>query len=122
MAETPKMTQPTEAGRARFDAVVEELRSELDVVLASMFGMPSLKRRNGKAFAGLYGDDMVFKLEGDAHSRALALDGAHRFEPMAGRPMKAWVQVPPTHQTQWAELARTAEASLAQAGGGRPDA
>jgi len=26
--------------------------------------------------------------------------------------MKAWVQVPPTHETQWAELARKAEASL----------
>jgi len=42
----------------------------------------------------------------------LALDGAHLFEPMAGRPMKAWVQVPPTDETQWAELARKAEAGL----------
>ena len=66
----------------------------------------------GKAFAGLYGDDMVFKLAGQAHAEALALDGAHLFEPMAGRPMKAWVQVPPTHETQWAELARKAEAAL----------
>jgi hypothetical protein len=106
------MAQPTEAGRARFDAVVDELTQELDIVGASMFGMPSLKRRGGKAFAGLYGDDMVFKLSGDALSDALALDGAHLFEPMPGRPMKAWVQVPPTHETQWAELARTAEAGL----------
>ena len=112
MTETPKKTQPSEVGRARFDAVVEELRNELDIVETSMFGMPSLKRRGGKAFAGLYGDDMVFKLEGAAHAKALALDGAHLFEPMAGRPMKAWVQVPPTHETQWAELGRVAEASL----------
>jgi hypothetical protein len=112
MTDTPKRTPPTEAGRARFDAVVEELRSELDIVETSMFGMPSVKRRDGKAFAGLYGDDMVFKLEGAAHAEALALDGAHLFEPMAGRPMKAWVQVPPTHETQWAELGRKAEASL----------
>jgi len=112
MTETPKKTQPTEAGRARFDAVVEELRSELDIVETSMFGMPSVKRRDGKAFAGLNGDDMVFKLEGAAHAEALALDGAHLFEPMAGRPMKAWVQVPPTHETQWAELGRKAEASF----------
>jgi hypothetical protein len=112
MTETPKMPQPTEAGRARFDAVVEELGNELDIVETSMFGMPSVKRRDGKAFAGLYGDDMVFKLEGDAYEQALELDGAHLFEPMAGRPMKAWVQVPPTHETQWAELARKAEASL----------
>ena len=112
MTEPPKMAEPTEAGRARFDAVVAELQNELDVVGASMFGMPSVKRRDGKAFAGLYGDDMVFKLEGEAHASALALDGAHLFEPMAGRPMKAWVQVPPSHETQWAELARKAEASL----------
>jgi hypothetical protein len=112
MVETPKMTQPTEAGRARFDAVVEELKNELDIVGTSMFGMPSVKRRDGKAFAGLFGDDMVFKLDGDAHAKALELDGAHLFEPMAGRPMKAWVQVPPTHETQWAELARKAEAGL----------
>ena len=112
MTEPPKMAQPTEAGRARFDALVEELRNELDIVGASMFGMPSIKRRGGKAFAGLYGDDMVFKLEGDAHAKALALEGAHLFEPMAGRPMKAWIQVPPTHETQWADLARKAEAAL----------
>jgi hypothetical protein len=112
MTETPKMAQPTAVGQLRFDAVVDELKNELDIVGTSMFGMPSVKRRGGKAFAGLYGDDMVFKLEGEAHEAALALDGAHLFEPMAGRPMKAWVQVPPTHETQWADLARKAEASL----------
>lgn len=106
------MPELTEAGRGRFDAVVDELKDELDIVSTSMFGMPSVKRRGGKVFAGLYGDDMVFKLEGDAHEKALALDGARLFEPMAGRPMKAWVQVPPTHETQWAELARQAEAGL----------
>lgn len=112
MTETQKMARPTEAGRVRFDAVVEELTIELDVVTASMFGMPSLKCCGGKAFVGFYGDDMVFRLEGGAQEKALALDGAHLFEPMAGRPMKAWVQVPPTHETQWAELARKAEAGL----------
>jgi len=46
--------------------------------------MPSVKGGDGKAFAGLYGDDVVFKLAGDAHARALALDGARLFELMAG--------------------------------------
>jgi hypothetical protein len=55
---------------------------------------------------------MVFKLTGDAHEKALALDGAHLFEPSAGQPMTAWVRVPPTHETQWAELARKAEAGI----------
>ena len=106
------MAQPSAAGRARFDGLVNDLKGELDIVGVSMFGMPSMKRRGGKAFAGLYGEDMVFKLEGEAHATALALEGSHLFEPMAGRPMKAWVQVPPTHETQWADLARKAEASL----------
>ena len=110
------MPAPTEAGRVRFDAVVEELRNELDIAETSMFGMPSIKRREGKAFAGLYGDDMVFRLEGEAHATALALEGSHLFEPMDGRPMKAWVQVPPTHETQWADLARKAEAGLGSSG------
>jgi hypothetical protein len=112
MTEMPELVEPTEAGRVRFDAVVDELRIDLDVVGAPMFGMPSVKRRDGQVFAGLYGDDMVFKLAGDAHEKALALGGAHLFEPSAGQPMTAWVQVPPTHETQWAELARKAEASL----------
>ncbi|HEV7146122.1 MAG TPA: hypothetical protein VGN48_03895 [Pedococcus sp.] len=112
MPEVPQMSTPTDQGRARFDALVEELTGELEVQRASMFGMPSLKRRGGKAFAGLYGDDMVFKLDGDAHAEALALEGAHLFEPMAGRPMKAWVQVPPAHEARWLDLARAAEAAL----------
>ncbi len=112
MTEPPKMAQPSEARRQLFDALVGELKNERDIVGASMFGMPSIKRREGKAFAGLYGEDMVFKLEGEAHSTALALEGSHLFEPMEGRPMKAWVQVPPTHETQWADLARKAEAGL----------
>jgi len=112
MTQPHHMSKPTEAGMARFTALLDEVSSERDVVKASMFGMPGIKRRGGKAFCGLYGDDMIFKLEGQDHARALSLDGAHLFEPMAGRPMKAWVQVPPVHESQYGELARAAEASL----------
>ena len=112
MTQPYHMSKPTEAGVARFTALLEELSSERDVVKASMFGMPGIKRRGGKAFCGLYGEDMIFKLTGEDHARALSLDGAHLFEPMAGRPMKAWVQVPPEHQSQYGALARAAEASL----------
>jgi hypothetical protein len=112
MAATPEMTKSSDEGRVKFDVLVEELTAELDVQRASMFGMPSVKRRGGKAFAGLYGDDMVFKLDGAAHAEALGLEGAHLFEPMAGRPMKAWVQVPLAHEQRWLELARVAEQAL----------
>ena len=106
------MSKPTEPGIARFTALLEELSAKRDVVKASMFGMPGIKRRGGKAFCGLYGEDMIFKLTGDDHALALSLQGAHLFEPMAGRPMKAWVQVPPEHQSQYGALARAAEAGL----------
>jgi len=106
------MSKPTGAGMARFAALLDQLSSERDVVKASMFGMPGIKRRGGKAFCGLYGDDMIFKLQGEDHARALSLEGAHLFEPMAGRAMKAWVQVPPEHQAQYLDLGRNAEASL----------
>ena len=97
---------------ARFTALLDELSSERDVVKVSMFGMPGIKRRGGKAFCGMYGDDMLFKLAGEDHAHALSLRGAHLFEPMAGRPMKAWVQVPPEHVAQYSDLARAAETSL----------
>jgi hypothetical protein len=106
------MSKPTAAGMARFATLLEEMSSEQDVVKASMFGMPGIKRRGGKAFCGLYGDDMIFKLAGEDHERALGLKGAHLFEPMAGRPMKAWVQVPPEHEALYEDMARAAEASL----------
>jgi hypothetical protein len=112
MAQPHRMSKPSAAGMARFAALLDELSTERDVVKVSMFGMPGIKRRGGKAFCGMYGEDMLFKLTGEDHARALSLEGVHLFEPMAGRPMKAWVQVPPEHVALYADLARAAEASL----------
>ncbi|WP_411285412.1 hypothetical protein [Lapillicoccus sp.] len=112
MTEAPKMAKASDKGKAYLDELAEDLCAAADVQRSVMFGMPSIRRRGGKTFAGLYGEDMVFKLNGDAHAEALALAGAHLFEPMAGRPMKQWVEVPPAHRGQWLELARLAEAGL----------
>jgi hypothetical protein len=62
----------------------------------------------GKRFAGLNGEEMIFKLGGEAHARALALSGAKPFDPMGWRPIKAWVQVPPEHSELWPDLAEEA--------------
>ena len=106
------MNSGADDSRARYAALAEELAVSSGVIPSQMFGMPTLKA-GGKAFAGLYEDAMVFKLGGDAHSRALALSGAHIFDPSGmGRPMKAWVVVPAEHSSQWTELAREALASL----------
>lgn len=77
-------------------------------ILSKMFGKPSLKV-NGKAFACLHDNCMVFKLNGDTHKKAIALSGTCLFDPSdMGRPMKEWVQVPYTHKAKWKELATAA--------------
>ncbi|MDH4335512.1 MAG: hypothetical protein OEW24_09735 [Chloroflexota bacterium] len=79
---------------------------------SGMFGMPTLKL-DGKALAGLYGDAMVFKLDGDAHAAALRLPGAHLFDPSGrGRPIKAWVVVSVAYAAEWERLAVDALAAI----------
>jgi hypothetical protein len=75
---------------------------------SQMFGKPCFKI-NGKAFMSFYNDDMVFKLTGDTHKKALSLEGAQLFDPSGKkRPMKEWVQVPYDHKEQWLTFAKAA--------------
>jgi len=91
------------------ELVDDVLARNADVQATKMMGMPSLKA-NGKLFAGSVPDEdaAVFKLGGDKHAAALALEGAHLFEPMAGRQMKEWVVVPKQHSGEWPGLADAA--------------
>ncbi len=93
--------------QSEYDHIANLLALQPGVSRAKMFGMPSVMV-GGKAFAGLSGESMIFKLSGAAHQSALALAGAHLFEPMAGRPMKEWVAVPPEQARHWLELAESA--------------
>src|SRR3989442_16000686 len=95
-----------------YHKIAESLADE-GVIDGQMFGMPTLKI-NGKAFAGLYDDAMTFKLTDETHKRALALKCAKLFEPMKGRPMKEWVQVPATHTKEWGTLASDAMGYVAK--------
>ncbi len=90
-----------------FDEIAGDLTSTTSAQKTKMFGMPSLKS-DGKAFAGFFRDAMIFKLGELARSEALALSGAKHFDPMGGRPMKEWVEVPPEHEARWAGFARLA--------------
>jgi hypothetical protein len=90
--------------RSTYEAVASEITSASPATTGKMFGMPCLKNENGKAFAGFYEGAMVFKLTGPAHAEALGLSGARLFDPMGGRPMKEWVQVPDEHASRWSEL------------------
>ena len=78
----------------------EEARS------SKLFSMPCVKRSGAFVF-GLGRDGMVFKLtDPAAHRRALALPGAHLFDPGGrGEPFRQWVVVPPAQADEWQALA-----------------
>ena len=96
--------------KARYEELVDDLCAQNDdVVPSQMMGMPCIKR-GGKMIAGFTRDSMVFKLpDPDAHARALALAGAHLFDPSGkGQPFKEWVVVPPALASHWPALAEKA--------------
>jgi hypothetical protein len=96
--------------RERYDELVDDLCARNDDVEPSqMMGMPCVKR-GGKMVAGFTRGAMVFKLpDAAAHARALALDGAHLFDPSGkDRPFKEWVVVPAAHAAEWESLAEHA--------------
>jgi hypothetical protein len=99
--------------RARYDEIADDLAAQNDdVTLGQMMGMPAIKR-GGKMIGGFSKQEaaMVFKLsDASAREAALALDGAHLFDPSGGRraPMREWVVVPEGHATEWPKLAKQA--------------
>lgn len=75
-----------------------------------LFGKPCFKTQ-GKAFVCFFQNEMVFKLNGEAHMNAMSLEGAKLFDPSGkGRPMKEWVQLSVLHKDQWREFAEAAKA------------
>lgn len=109
------MDRPTtsEDARRQWDLVSERLVGAAGATSGKMMGMPTLYL-GGRAFAGLYGDAMVFKLASSEHAAALTLAGARLFDPSGmGRPMKAWVEVPLTHAADWPRLAESAAHGIA---------
>jgi hypothetical protein len=87
---------------------IEAGRKVVGAEQSQMFGKPCFKI-NGKAFISFFENEMVFKLTGDDHKKALSLEGARLFDPSGKkRPMKEWVQVPGAHAGEWAKLAKAA--------------
>lgn len=103
------------AGADSIDRLHGELVSEIDdLALGAMFGKRCLKVF-GKAFAAQFHDDMVFKLSGEHHEYAAALDGSCLWDPSGkGRAMKEWVQVRPDHEHEWLAMAKQAAAYVSQ--------
>jgi hypothetical protein len=99
----------------RYEELVDDLCARHDDVEPSqMMGMPCVKR-SGKMVAGFARGEgaMVFKLpDADTHAKALALDGAHLFDPSGrGQPFKEWVVVPEAHAAAWESFAQDALAA-----------
>ena len=87
-----------------WDELVEDVTAaHPELRPGQMFGMPCLKRENGKVVAGFWKDGgMNVKLTDEAtRAEALALDGAELFDPGMGRPMREWVLLPASLSSQW---------------------
>ena len=94
-----------------WDDLVDEITARHPgVAPGKMFGMPCLKRANGKVVAGLWKDGgITVKLVDETdRTAALALPGVDLFDPGMGRVMKEWVLVPVAQADRWLELVEQA--------------
>jgi hypothetical protein len=96
------------AAQQDYDAIAAEITDGHEIVASKLFGMPTLKVR-GKAFAGLFGEAMSFKLSPADLEAANRLPGAGTFDPSGmGRPMGGWVMVTAAGRGHWRQLAEQA--------------
>jgi TfoX/Sxy family transcriptional regulator of competence genes len=80
------------------------------IVVRPMFGHKA-SFVNGHMFAGTFGPDVFVRLEEGDRADLLAIDGAKPFEPMKGRPMSGYVQLP----RRWIGKGAEAKAWVARA-------
>jgi len=93
--------------RERFEDIVDAICAWHEEARASkVFSMPCVKR-SGRVVFGLSRTGMVFKLtDPAAHARAMAIAGAHLFDPGGrGEPFRQWVVVPAVQVDEWEPLA-----------------
>jgi hypothetical protein len=77
---------------------------------SKMFGMPCLKRENGKVVAGYWKDGgLTVKLvDEEQRAAALTIPGTEPFDPGMGRVMREWVLVPADRSDEWERLVEEA--------------
>ena len=73
-----------------------------------MFGALCFKAPSGKSAAMYWKECLVVKLEAKDVAVAMKLKGAKHFDPMGGRPMKEWVQIPFVHSKEWKSFSEKA--------------
>ena len=93
-----------------WEELVADVTARHPLKESKMFGMPCLKRENGKVVAGHWKDGgFTVKLTNETQREAaLALPGAELFDPGMGRPMKEWVLVPESQSGEWLRLVEQA--------------
>ncbi len=72
-----------------FDAVLAEAGGDRRL----MFGCPAGFLR-GQMFCGLFNQQLFVRLAEPERAQLLAMDGAHAFDPMGGRPMREYTVLP----------------------------
>jgi len=93
-----------------WEELVADVTARHPLKESKMFGMPCLKRENGKVVAGHWKDGgLTVKLVDEAQREAaLALPGATAFDPGMGRAMREWVLVPAARSDDWTRLVEQA--------------
>jgi hypothetical protein len=93
-----------------WEELVADVTARYPLREAKMFGMPCLKRENGKVVAGHWKDGgLTVKLTDEAiRAQALDLPGVELFDPGMGRVMKEWVLVPEALSGEWLRLVEQA--------------
>jgi hypothetical protein len=92
-----------------WEELVADVTTRYSLHESKMFGMPCLKRENGKVVAGRWKDGgITVKLTDPAEREAALAAGAQPFDPGMGRVMKEWVLVPAAHSRDWVHLVEQA--------------
>jgi hypothetical protein len=96
--------------QVQWEKLVANVTARHPIKESKMFGMPCLKRENGKVVAGSWKDGgITVKLPDEGQREAaLALPGVGPFDPGMGRVMREWVHVPAAQSGEWERLVEQA--------------
>ena len=90
MARRPAMPKSNPTIAALFETL---LPTDERIVIRPMFGHKAAFV-SGNMFTGTFGKDIFVRLDEPSRAELLAVEGAKPFEPMKGRPMTEYVQLP----------------------------
>ena len=104
----PRPCPAWERGRMTWEELVADVTARYPLHESKMFGMPCLKRENGKVVAGTGRTAGSRSSSPTCAARGRARGGAQPFDPGMGRVMKEWVLVPESHSDDWLRLVEQA--------------